>query len=353
MDDHRRRKGSPTSDTGLAAADMTTSRPPVAAGFPALIGGGLLRSLVPMPDAIETSRRAFAAALTGELTGPPRSAISRHRVLVMPAEHSSGSAMVKVISLQPDGWEQGLPSIGGGVLWVDGATGRITALLDAAALTALRTGAASGLATSLLAPPASSILAMLGAGGQAADQVDAVCAVRPIREVRVFSRRADRREKLCTQSAARHPGASFFPVASAREAVRGADVICAATRSKVPLFEAGDLAPEVHINAIGAYMADMCEVPAGAFARAAIVVIDQLEAAMTEAGDVIQAIDAGQLRKESLVEIGSLLAGQPPPPGGVTIFKSVGIAAQDWALGELVVSRARDSGAMAGDACAP
>jgi ornithine cyclodeaminase/alanine dehydrogenase-like protein (mu-crystallin family) len=320
------------------------------AGFPALIGGGLLRSLVPMHDAIEASRKGFAASVRGELTGPPRSALSRHRVLVMPAEHSSGSALVKVISLQPGGWEQGLPSIGGGVLWVDGATGRITALLDATALTALRTGAASGLATSLLARPASSVLAMLGSGGQAADQVAAVCAVRPIQEVRVFSRRDDRREKLSARLRAAHPGVSFHPVGSPREAVRGADVICTATRSQAPLFEAGDLAPQAHINAIGAYTADMCEIPAAAFAQAAIVTIDQLEAVLAEAGDLIQAMDAGQLRSESLVEIGHLLAGQDRPAEGLTIFKSVGIAAQDWALGELVVSRARERGAIASDA---
>jgi ornithine cyclodeaminase/alanine dehydrogenase-like protein (mu-crystallin family) len=329
---------------------MTTPPPSPGAGFPAIIGGGLLRSLVPMPDAIEASRKAFTAATAGELTGPPRSALSRHRVLVMPAEHSSGSALIKVISLQPSGWEQGLPSIGGGVLWVDGASGRITALLDATSLTALRTGAATGLATSILAGPASSVLAMLGAGGQAADQVGAVCAVRPIRQVRVFSRRADRREKLCAQLAAAHPGVSFQPAASPREAVRGADVICTATRSQAPLFEAGDLAPQAHINAIGAYTADMCEIPAAAFAQAALVVIDQLAAVMAEAGDLIQAIDAGQLRRESLVEMGHLLAAQGSPPAGLTIFKSVGIAAQDWALGELVVSRARERGAIPSDA---
>jgi ornithine cyclodeaminase len=191
---------------------------------------------------------------------------------------------------------------------------------------------------------------MLGSGGQAADQVAAVCAVRPIREVRVFSRRDDRREKLCARLTAAHPGVTFHPAGDPGEAVRGADVICTATRSQAPLFEAADLAPQAHVNAIGAYKADMCEIPAAAFARAAVVAIDQLEAAMAEAGDLIQAIDAGQLRRESLVEIGHLLAARDRPPAGLTIFKSVGIAAQDWALGELVVSRARDAGAIATDA---
>ena len=170
------------------------SSPSQADRSPRQIGGELLRSLVPMPDAIGASRAAFIAAARGELSWPPRSVLSRHRVLVMPAEHTSGSAIVKVISVQPDGWRHGLPSIGGSVLWVDGGTGRVAALLDATALTALRTGAASGLATSLLAPPEASVLAMLGTGGQAADQVAAVCAVRPVREVRVCGRDGGRRE---------------------------------------------------------------------------------------------------------------------------------------------------------------
>jgi ornithine cyclodeaminase len=213
-------------------------------------------------------------------------------------------------------------------------------MLDATALTALRTGAASGLATALLAAPGARVLAMLGTGGQAADQVGAVCAVRPIQEVRVFGQHPARRAELCAELAAERPGVAFMAAASAADAVRGADVICAATRSQEPLFAVGDLADQVHINAVGAYRPDMCEVPAAAFGRAAAVVIDQLEAVLAEGGDVIQAIAAGQLRQENLVEISQLLAVPAAPPGGTTIFKSVGIAAQDWALAELVVSRA-------------
>jgi ornithine cyclodeaminase len=360
--------------------------------FPATIGADLLRKLVPMPDAIEASRRAFAAAARGEITGPLRTSLSRKRVLIMPAEHSSGSGLIKVISIQPDGAAQGLPSIGGVVLWIDGLTGRIAALLDAAALTALRTGAASGLATALLAPPSSRVLAMLGAGGQAADQVAGVCAVRPIREVRVYSRRGQRSAELCERLRASHPGVAVAPAGTARQAVRGADVICTATRSERPLFEAGDLAPAAHINAIGAYRLDMCEVPPEAFRRAGLVVIDQLEAALAEAGDVVAALDGGCLRREDLIEIGQLVTSgeaaagvvsagggrpaaarpgaappgtarpaacqeaAPPraaplattPAGGLTIFKSVGIAAQDWAVCELAVRRAREAGAVPG-----
>jgi ornithine cyclodeaminase len=323
------------------------SAPPLAAGFPALIGADLLRRLVPMPDAIEASRRAFTAAALGEIAGPLRFSLSRDRVLVMPAEHSAGSALIKVISLQRDGWARGVPSIGGSVLWIDALTGRIAAMLDAATVTALRTGAASGLATALLAPPSSAVLAMLGAGDQAADQVAGVCAVRPIREVRVYSRRAQRSAELCERLRASHPPVTVSVAQTAPRAVLGADVICTATRSTVPLFEAGDLKERAHINAIGAYRLDMCEVPAEAFARADLVVIDQLAAALAEAGDLTRALDGGYLRREDLVEIGQLLAaGAQPGGGGLTVFKSVGIAAQDWSVCELAVRRAREAGLL-------
>jgi ornithine cyclodeaminase/alanine dehydrogenase-like protein (mu-crystallin family) len=351
-------KGPAVRDKGPAGQDLGShGTPRLAAQFPALIGADLLRRLVPMPDAIGASRRAFTAAARGEITGPLRSSLSRDRVLIMPAEHSSGSALIKVISVQSDGWALGLPSIGGGVLWIDALTGQITALVDAAALTALRTGAASGLATALLSPPSSRVLAMLGAGGQAADQVAGVCAVRPIAEIQVYSRRGQRSQELCEQLTAHHPGVAVTATQTAPQAVRGADVICTATRSTAPLFEAGDLQEQAHINAVGAYRLDMCEVPPEAFRRAAVVVIDQLEAALAEAGDLTQALDGGYLRREDLVEIGQLLAdgaAQPGSPvqagggpgGGLTIFKSVGIAAQDWSVCELAVRRAREAGVL-------
>ena len=225
--------------------------------------------------------------------------------------------------------------------------------MDAAALTALRTGAASGLATDLLADPASTVLAMLGAGDQAPDQVAGVCAVRPIREVRVYSRRSRRSRELCDRLQASYPGIAFAPAASPEQAVNGADVICAATRATTPLFQAADLRRRVHINAIGAYRLDMSEIAPDVFGRADLVVIDQLDATLAEAGDVVAALHDGRLRRADLVEIGALLTGAAAPANraaqrGLSIFKSVGIAAQDWSACELAVRRAREAGAIPG-----
>ncbi len=231
----------------------------------------------------------------------------------MPAEHSSGSGLIKIISFQPDGWELGVPSIGGGVLWIDGLTGRIAAMLDAAALTALRTGAASGLATSLLASPSSRVLAMLGAGDQAADQVAGVCAVRPIREIRVYSRRRARSAALCERLRAAHPGVTVAPAARspgggprrARHLHRD-EVGGAAVRGGRPgagrACQRHRRVPAGHVR--GA---------AGGIPAAGLVVIDQLEAALAEAGDLVQALNRGDLHRADLVEIGHLLAGPGRP----------------------------------------
>ena len=267
-----------------------------------------------MTDAIEASRRAFTAAARGEITSPLRTPLSRHRTLVMPAEHVSGSALVKVIDLQPDGWRHGLPSIGGTALWIDAATGRVSAMLDATALTALRTGAASGLATALLAGPGASVLAMLGTGGQAADQVGAVCAVRPIREVRVFGRHAGpagATVRRAVRRAARrrlHAGRQRRRRGPRRgRDLHGDPVAGTAVRDRRP-GRAGAHQRRRRLSA------GHVRRPAAAFGRAAAVVIDQLEAVLAEGGDVIQAIAAGQLRQESLVEISQLLAVPPAPP---------------------------------------
>jgi ornithine cyclodeaminase len=312
----------------------------------AMIGGELLRSLVSMPEAIEASRRSFLAACRGEIAVPLRTAMCHDQVLVMPAEHVSGSGVIKVISNSSlPGADR--PSIEGVVLWLDGESGRVSALVDAASLTSLRTGAASGLATSLLARSDSSVLAMLGSGAQAADQIAAVCAVRPIREVRIHSRHAEHAEQLFRRLQTSAVGIRYRTVSSTREALDGADVVCAATRSTEPLFAAADLGGSVHINAVGAYRPDMREVPVEVFRRASIVVVDQVEAALAEAGDLLAAVAEGALSRDQLVELGMITAREATCREGVTVFKSVGIAAQDWSITELVVKRAREAGLIA------
>jgi alanine dehydrogenase len=217
---------------------------------------------------------------------------------------------VKVVSIVP-----GDPA---GLVAVFGPDGAPLGIVDGPTLTAIRTGAASGLATRLLSRPQSRVLAMLGAGAMAFDQVAAVRAVRPIDQVLIWSRSPGRAAAM----AARVGGE---PVARAEEAVAAADVVCCATPARRPLFDDGSVRAGTHINAVGAFTPDMCEVPAATVHRA-YVVVDDLAAAAEEAGDLIQA------DRPPVCTLGDVLAGRHPQVGeDVTLFKSVGIASQDVA----------------------
>jgi ornithine cyclodeaminase len=305
------------------------------------IGAEAIRELVSMPEAIEASRTGFLAAYRGEILAPLRSSICDGRVLIMPAEHKSGSGVLKVINTSRSGAKAARTGLDGIVLWIDSDAGDVAALLDVDCLTALRTGAATGLATSLLARDDAKKLAIIGSGLQALDQIVAVCSVRPITEIRIYSRDFNRSLGLRDRVRAALPEVTCWSTESVQEAVGDADVLCTATRATNPVFRPGDLLDKVHINAIGAFRPDMCEVPAETFQQATTVVVDQLAAALAEAGDIIQAIDAGALDPTELVEIGTLLSEPAARSRGITVFKSVGIAAQDWSIAKLVVERAR------------
>lgn len=301
-----------------------------------------VRDLVPMRDAISSAREAFTAVSRGLVVQPDRLSVDDGSTLIMFAAAAQSDAVVKVVSVRPGNQRLGMSSLQVIVLALDETTGQTRAVIEGEALTALRTGAASGLATDLLAAADASVLAMIGAGAQAADQVRAVCAVRPITELRIASRYRESAERLAVALAPSLDRVNCRAVASPRDAVAGADVVCTATRSSVPLFQTADLAGTVHINAIGAYSATMCELPADLLSRASVLAVDQIDAALHEAGDVIQAVDAGLLDPGALVEIGRLLDAEPQPArgNGISVFKSVGVGAQDWALVKRVLASA-------------
>jgi ornithine cyclodeaminase len=187
---------------------------------------------------------------------------------------------------------------------------------------------------------------MIGAGGQAATQIEAVCAVRPIREVRIFDIARDRAEALRERMAQEMPGVTFRVAGSPNEAVSGADVVTTATTSSTPVFDAGYVSPGTHVNGIGAYTPEMQETPPGLVARARIV-IDGRTGALAEAGDLIKPLAEGLIRKEEIVEIGEVLAGNAlgrQSPEEITFFKSVGNAVQDVAVARLVLQAAEKDG---------
>jgi ornithine cyclodeaminase len=308
-----------------------------------------VRRALSMRAAIESQRRAFASLATGDaelpLRTPVRVPAAKAVTLFMPAR-VGGDLGGKIVSLFPHNPARGLALVQGVLLLIDAATGQPAALLAAASFTALRTGAASGLATDLLAVPGARTAAVLGTGVQAATQLLAVCAVRPVEWVRVFSRDPGH---VAAFIARMQPevGAALVPAASPAEAVRGADVVCAATTSPTPVFDGRVLAPGAHVNGVGSYTLDMREIDTATVRRAGRVFVDSCTAALAEAGDVVIPLREGVITEADLVELGAVAAGQAPGRRAaeeITFFKSVGIAIQDVAAAGEVVRRARELG---------
>jgi ornithine cyclodeaminase len=255
---------------------------------------------------------------------------------------------VKVVSFFPGNVEMGRSAIQGAVLAFDPTTGEIVALMEGGALTAIRTGAGSGAATDLLARPDSKILAMIGTGGQASTQIEAVCTVRAIESVRLFSLDPEEARALAERIAGTGPIPSDVNVAAdAAEAVRDADVINTATVATEPVFSDADIEEGVHVNAIGAWSPEMCEVPPETVARARVVV-DSHAAVLVEAGDLLQPLDKGLIDREHFAtEIGQVIGGAAEgrtSDDQITVFKSVGVGAQDVIAAHIAMQNAEAGG---------
>ena len=305
----------------------------------------VLRSLVSMPDAISAVRGGFQKVSAGAIEQPMRLALSGGSALAMLAkDRVTNNTVLKAVTIRDPQPTPGRAAVQALVILFDGPSGTPVAVIEGGSLTALRTGAASGVATDLLAAPEAHILGVIGSGGQSPDQIRAVCAVRSITEVRIASRNPEHSHKLAETMSGELNGIRFIPLNSNAEAIAGADVICTATSALKPLFGVEDLLATTHINAIGAFKPEMCELPPELFRDARVVAIDQVDAAMTEAGDLIQAIEAGCLDWKHVVELGELLAHPVTQSPGWTVFKSVGIAAQDLEVAELAVRKAFESG---------
>ena len=302
-----------------------------------------IRGAVPVADLLDAVEAAYRDVADGRDRSPLRShvALEAGDLLLMPGLRAGGSgASVKLVTIVPGNAERGLPTLHAIVVWLDAATGEPMALMDGSTITAMRTGAASGVATRLLARSDSETLAVIGAGGQAEWQVRAVLAARPIRRVLVHARSPEARLAFAERMAAA-VGIPVEPAGSAEAAVREADVVCCATTSSEPVFDAAWLRPGTHVNGIGAFRLGMVELPPELFARADVVAVDSRAAAMAEAGDVVAAIERGLLTESKLVEIGTIGRDwvESRQPDAITAFKSVGLAIQDVAAAELAVSR--------------
>jgi ornithine cyclodeaminase len=311
-----------------------------------VLGDAEVRSLLDMKSCVEAMAEVLAALQREELSMPLRfvfrPAGGPGLMGFMPAHRGGGSPVfsLKEIVVSPGNSAHGRDPHQGAVMLHDGETGELRALLNASAVTEIRTAAVSAVATRLLARPGSRTVAVLGAGVQGRSHVEAMRTVLPGCEVRVWSRSPERAAALAAESGAE-------AVASAADACAGADVVCTCTSAREPVLSQELLAPGAHVNAVGSSIPTARELTSELVAASSFFV-DRRESTLNEAGDYLFAVEEAGIGPDHIrAELGELLTGEGPgrqSDGELTVFKSLGIAVEDLAAAELVVARARERG---------
>lgn len=293
-----------------------------------------VRAAVSMHEAIDAVRRGFLGLAGGEFEMPTRTALRDGQFLVMSTHHRpTQSAMIKTLSINFDR----TPAITGTVVW--STLDRLDHLVaDAGAVTTLRTGAAVGVATDLLAAPGADRLTLIGAGGQAPDQVRAVHTVRPLRHLTIVDTNTQRAAALADTLQAELDGTRIGIAADPASAVSDAHIVCCATTATSPLFPGSALPAQVHVNAIGAFRPTMRELPDELLAGSTVI-IDERDAILEESGEIIHALQAGAISRDDLTELGAALTSATAENGKRTVFKTVGVAMQDWAIAQLLADK--------------
>lgn len=310
--------------------------------MPLLIDEACIKNLITMDDALAAVEEVFHAqgSEAGNVTNVPRvrvpvkGGIVRITAAVLSYRGYYG---VKISSTAVFGRDAGRMFC----LYRE-SDGALVAIVQVFAMGALRTGAASGVATKYLANENAAVLGVLGSGRQARTQVEAVCKVRPIREVRVFSPNKAHREAFCVDFK-KYNKIKCLPVDSAEAAVRGADVIVSATTSETPVVLGQWLKPGAHINAIGANYVHRRELDRDAVCAAKFICADDTEQVRYEASDLVEPVNAGLLRWEQVHPLAQVVAGRVKGRTSredITIFKSLGVAIEDVALAVRVYERA-------------
>jgi ornithine cyclodeaminase len=309
--------------------------------------------LLPMAECIEVMARALADLSAGRMHQPLRMVVrppdATGLMGLMPSYRAGEQALygLKAVCVFPGNTAIGKDAHQGSVMLFSAATGELLALLNASAITAIRTGAVSAVATRLLAREDAGDLAILGTGVQARSHLAAIACVRPIRRVRVASRSFEHARVFAEEHAARY-SFPIEPVASAEAAVRGADLIVTATTAAKPILRREWIAPGAHINAVGSSIPTTREIDTATMSGAALFV-DRRESTINESGDYLFAMREGAIGPDHIRgEIGELLLGTQPgrsAPDAITLFKSLGLAIEDLAAADYVYRQAQARGA--------
>jgi len=320
-----------------------------------VLNGEQVAQLMPMPECIKVMRDALAALARGEALVPLRTVMRVPGVsgflglmpgYIAPLKGQEGALGLKAVSVFPGNASRGIDTHQGAVLLFEADTGRLSALLDGAAITAIRTAAVSGVATDVLARPDASELAVLGAGVQARTHIEAIAAVRPLRRVRIWSRNPEHAAALASELRRRF-GFPIEAAPSAEAAVREADLVATVTASPEPILKREWLKEGVHINAVGSSVPTSREIDTATMVAARLFV-DRRESALAEAGDLLIAMREDAVTGDHVqAELGEVIIGKNPgrrSPRELTLFKSLGLAVEDVASAAYLVRRARETG---------
>jgi alanine dehydrogenase len=319
-----------------------------------VLGRADLEHLLAPPDVIDALAGAFSAYARGLASVPSRSGspVSDDGVLLLmpaalgPSDEGRATAGAKLLTVHTGNRARGLPLIHATYALLDATTGTPLAVLEGTFLTAIRTGATSALAARFLARRDSRRLACFGAGVQAAFQLRCLATALPIVDVEVVGRNVDR-ARAFAGAMTRELGIAVTVASDSRAAVRSADVVTCATTSSTPVVFGADLGSGTHVDAVGAYRADMRELDTDAVRRARVVV-DTYAGALEEAGDVLIPLAEGAIdRPHITAELAELVTEARPGrqrPDEVTIFKSVGFALEDLVTARLAYRLACERG---------
>lgn len=313
-----------------------------------------IRKVFSMKDAVDSVKQAFSIYSEGKSVVPLRVNIDVAKCggqsLFMPGYVPDlDSVGIKIVSVFPKNVEKGIPSVPAQMILLDGTTGEVCCIMDGTYLTQLRTGAASGAATDVLASPDAKIAAIFGAGGQAMCQLEALLAVRKLEIVKVFAL-GDEAKKFveAAKIQLKEYGVEIVAAESAEEALKDADIITAVTTSKKPVFPGNLVKKGAHVNGVGSYTREMQELDEYIVTKADKVFVDSKDAVIAEAGDFIQPMEKGLIDNSRIDgELGEVILGKlkgRESNSEITLFKTVGIAIQDVVTASKIYKKALEKG---------
>lgn len=314
-----------------------------------------IKKVFTMKDAIEADKKAFQLVVEGKCDSPIRTNIQAPKYdgsfLFMPAYvEEMDAASLKIVNIFPHNIDNGIPSSPAQVLLIDGTNGLVQSVMDGTYVTQLRTGAASGAAFDLLAKKDCRIGALIGTGGQAATQLEAMLAVRNLEEVRVYDLNYERTQEFAArmQEELKEYGVRIVAEKSSDEAIDNADLLITVTPSSKPVFDGAKVKKGATVSCVGAYQPHMQEMDPVILTRASKIYFDSEEAVLSESGDILIPLGDGTITKEDFTgDLGDVIRGKivgRENDEEIIVFETVGVATQDLIAAKAIYDKAVEAG---------